>query len=61
MYFPGDPLMAIDPILRSVPEDARQLMVADFSMDLTEEGFALGYQFDIVLRGPKATPMETPR
>ena len=53
MYFPGDPLMAIDPILRSVPEDARQLMVADFSMDLTEEGFALGYQFD--------TPMETPR
>ena len=61
MYFPGDPLMAIDPILRSVPEDARQLMVADFSMDLTEEGFALGYQFDIVLRGPKATPMETTR
>jgi protocatechuate 3,4-dioxygenase, beta subunit len=61
MYFPGDPLMEIDPILRSVPEDARQLMVSKFSLDLTEEGFALGYEFDIVLRGPKATPMETPR
>jgi protocatechuate 3,4-dioxygenase beta subunit len=61
MYFPGDPLMEIDPILRSVPAEARELMVSNFSLDLTEEGFALGYQFDIVLRGPKATPMETPR
>jgi protocatechuate 3,4-dioxygenase beta subunit len=61
MYFPGDPLMEIDPILRSVPADARELMVSKFSLDLTEEGFALGYQFDIVLRGPKATPMESPR
>jgi protocatechuate 3,4-dioxygenase beta subunit len=61
MYFPGDPLMALDPILRSVPESARDLMVSRFSMDLTQEGYALGYEFDIVLRGPKATPMETPR
>jgi protocatechuate 3,4-dioxygenase beta subunit len=61
MYFPGDPLMAFDPILRSVPEDARDLMVSKFSLDLTQEGFALGFQFDIVLRGPKATPMEAPR
>ena len=61
MYFPGDPLMAYDPILRSVPEDARDLMVSKFSLDLTQEGFALGFRFDIVLRGPKATPMETPR
>ena len=61
MYFPGDPLMAIDPILRATPEGARDLMVSKFSLDLTEEGFALGYQFDIVLRGPKATPMESPR
>ncbi len=61
MYFPGDPLMAIDPILRATPESARDLMVSKFSLDLTEEGFALGYQFDIVLRGPKATPMENQR
>ena len=30
----------------------------DFSLDVTEEGFALGYVFDIVLRGSRATPME---
>ena len=59
MYFPGDPLMAFDPILQGTPEGARDGMVAKFSMDLTEEGYALGFQFDIVLRGPKATPMET--
>lgn len=61
MYFPGDPLMALDPILRATPAEARDLLVAKFSLDLTQEGFALGFQFDIVLRGPKATPMETRR
>ena len=61
MYFPGDPLMAFDPILQGTPPAARDGMVAKFSMDLTQEGFALGYQFDIILRGPDATPMETKR
>ena len=61
MYFPGDPLMALDPILKATPEKARDLLVAKFSLDLTQEGFALGYQFDIILRGANATPMETPR
>ena len=51
MYFPGDPLMALDPIYNSVPRSARARMVASFSIDVTEEGFALGYVFDIVLRG----------
>jgi protocatechuate 3,4-dioxygenase, beta subunit len=58
MYFPGDPLLALDPIYASVPAGARERMVADFSIDVTEEGFALGYIFDIVLRGVNATPME---
>ena len=58
-YFPGDPLLALDPIYKGVPEDARDLLVADFSIDVTEEGFALGYVFDFVLRGPRATPMES--
>ena len=61
MYFPGDPLIDLDPILRATPAAARDLMVAKFTLDQTQEGFALGYEFDIVLRGPKATPMETPR
>ncbi len=58
MYFPGDPLLPIDPIFLATPEGARDLMIAQFSLDVTEEGYALGYAFDIVLRGPKATPME---
>ena len=58
MYFPGDPLLALDPIYMGVPAGARDLLVADFSLDVTREAFALGYAFDIVLRGRDATPME---
>ena len=58
MYFPGDPLLAYDPIFLSVPEPARDRLMSRFSLDVTQEAFALGYDFDIVLRGPKETPME---
>jgi protocatechuate 3,4-dioxygenase beta subunit len=58
MYFPGDPLFAFDPIFNGVPEVARDRMVAGFDLELAEPEFALGYNFDIVLRGPSATPME---
>jgi len=58
MYFPGDPLLAFDPIFQSTPEPARQRLIAAFSLDVTEAGFALGYVFDIVLRGPRETPLE---
>jgi protocatechuate 3,4-dioxygenase, beta subunit len=58
MYFPGDPLLAFDPIYQGVPEGARELMVARFSLDVTRADFALGYVFDIVLRGPQATRFE---
>jgi protocatechuate 3,4-dioxygenase beta subunit len=33
-------------------------MIADFELGLTEPSWALGYRFDIVLRGPAATPVE---
>ena len=59
MYFPGDPLLAIDPIFQGTPEKARQRLVSNFSLDVTEEGFALGYVFNIVLRGPLETTFET--
>jgi protocatechuate 3,4-dioxygenase, beta subunit len=59
MYFPGDPLMALDPIYLSVPEKARERMIGRFSIDITEEGYALGYIFDIVLRGAQETVWET--
>ena len=59
MYFPGDPLLAIDPIFNTVPDArARDRLVAKFDLDITEPEQALGYRFDVVLRGSLATPME---
>jgi protocatechuate 3,4-dioxygenase, beta subunit len=59
MYFPGDPLLALDPIFHSVPDkDARERLVSTYDPDLSEAEFALGYRFDLVLRGRAATPME---
>ena len=61
MYFPGDPLLALDPIYQSSRESVRERLVSRFDIGVTEQGYALGYVFDIVLRGPLETPMETPR
>ena len=57
MYFPGDPLLALDPIFNSIAsERARLRLIAAFDLALTEPERALGYRFDIVLRGHEATP-----
>jgi protocatechuate 3,4-dioxygenase, beta subunit len=56
MYFPGDPLFPFDPILGSVPEAARERLVARFDPDATEPEWALAYRFDVVLGGRHATP-----
>jgi protocatechuate 3,4-dioxygenase beta subunit len=62
MYFPGDPLFPYDPILQSIPDErARERLVSRFSLDLTQPEWALGYEFDIVLRGRGATPFEAGR
>ncbi len=58
MYFPDDPLIEIDPIANAVPMPYRQRMVSRFDIDATVPNWALGYRFDIVLRGADATPME---
>lgn len=58
MYFEGDPLIALDPIAQAVPEAARDRLVARFDPGLTEPRWALGYVFDVVLRGRVETPME---
>jgi protocatechuate 3,4-dioxygenase, beta subunit len=55
MYFPGDPLLPLDPIFTSVPEGARERLVAGFDLSETVPEWALAFRFDIVLR---ATPME---
>jgi protocatechuate 3,4-dioxygenase beta subunit len=59
MYFPGDPLFSQDPIFNAVRDEAaRQRMVSTFDLASTEPEWALAYRFDIVLRGPAATPFE---
>ena len=60
MYFPGDPLLPLDPIFNAVPDPrARERLISTFDIGLTEPAFALGYRFDLVLRGCDQTPMET--
>ena len=59
MYFPGDPLFALDPIYQSVTDPkARERLVASYDHDLSEHEFLLGYRWDIVLTGEHATRME---
>ncbi|HET9077985.1 MAG TPA: protocatechuate 3,4-dioxygenase subunit beta [Acidimicrobiales bacterium] len=59
MYFPGDPLLEFDPIFNSVREErARRRLISSFDWPTTEEEWALGYHFDIVVGGRLATPTE---
>jgi protocatechuate 3,4-dioxygenase, beta subunit len=56
MYFPGDPLFAYDPIFNSVGDSkARELLIARFDLETTQPEWALGFQWDIILR---STPFE---
>jgi protocatechuate 3,4-dioxygenase beta subunit len=56
MYFPDDPLIEIDPIANAVPLPYRQRLVSRFDIETTQPNWALGYLFDVVLRGRDATP-----
>ena len=59
MYFPGDPLLASDPIFNcTADEPARQRLLSLFDWPTTESNHALGYKFDIILAGREATPWE---
>lgn len=59
MYFPGDPLLPDDPIFNSIPDGrARNRLISHFDWETTRPMHALGYRFDIVLRGREETPME---
>jgi protocatechuate 3,4-dioxygenase beta subunit len=58
MYFPDDPLLALDPIYQAVPASARQRLVSSYDHETTQPEWALGYRFDIVLRGAATTPFE---
>lgn len=59
MYFPGDPLLPLDPIFNCTADPAaRDRLISAFDIDLTVPEVTLGFRFDIVLRGRAATPME---
>jgi len=59
MYFPGDPLLPYDPMFTCIAdENMRGRLISAFDWETTIPEQALGYRFDIVLRGREATPME---
>ena len=59
MYFPGDPLLSSDPIYNGTADaEARQRLIANFDWETTLPETALGYRFDIILRGREQTPVE---
>jgi protocatechuate 3,4-dioxygenase beta subunit len=59
MYFPGDPLQALDPVLNSIADPrGRDRLVCAFDIGLTRPDWAIGFRWDIVLRGRAATPFE---
>lgn len=59
MYFPGDPLLPADPIFNSILDaDTRNRLIARFDWETTAPQHALGYRFDVILRGRESTPME---
>ncbi|WP_020648690.1 protocatechuate 3,4-dioxygenase subunit beta [Solimonas variicoloris] len=59
MYFPGDPLLEIDPIYRATADEhARRRLVSTLDWENCASEYALAYRFDIVLRGRLETPWE---
>ncbi len=56
LYFPDDPLFHLDSIFQGIPEGERDRVICKYDHDLTVPDWAMGYRFDIVLRGSQATP-----
>lgn len=59
VYFPGDPLNEMDAILQGIPDARardRLMLKQDQAVGVFES--AIGYRFDLVLRGRDATPTE---
>ena len=59
MYFPGDPLLPLDPIYNGIPDkEARDSLISTYDHDVTTPSWALGFRFNIVVCGPRQTPFE---
>lgn len=59
MYFPDDPMFPHDPIFQSIRDErARRRLISRFDLELTQPEWALGFSFDLVVRGDNGTPFE---
>jgi protocatechuate 3,4-dioxygenase beta subunit len=59
MYFPGDPLLPLDPIYNAIGDErARSGLIAAYDHDVTQPEWALGFRWDIVLTGSRRTWIE---
>jgi len=62
MYFPGDPTLPLDPIFMAIAdEQARARLISSFDIEHTTPDYAMAFRFDIVLRGARETPWDSPR
>jgi protocatechuate 3,4-dioxygenase, beta subunit len=61
MYFPGDPLLDLDPIYQAVTDEGSQRrLVATYDHDVSSHERHTGYRWDIVLTGSRRTWTEPP-
>lgn len=59
MYFPGDPMLPFDPIFNCTSDEkARNRLISVMDWEITQPNEAIGFRFDIVLRGRDAAPLE---
>ena len=59
MYFEGDPLIRLCPIVQAIPDPAAvETLIAPLDMEATLPHDMMAYRFDIVLRGRASTMFE---
>jgi protocatechuate 3,4-dioxygenase beta subunit len=59
MYFEGDPLIPLDPMIGGIPDKAAaERLIAPLDMNASIPLDSLAYKFDIVLRGRRSTLFE---
>jgi protocatechuate 3,4-dioxygenase beta subunit len=59
MYFEGDPLIPLCPIVQTIPDPAAvQQLTAALDLNASVPLDTLAYKFDIVLRGQRSTLFE---
>jgi protocatechuate 3,4-dioxygenase beta subunit len=59
MYFEGDPLIRLDPMIQGIPDPAAiDQLIAPLDLNASVPLDSLAYKFDIVLRGRRSTLFE---